>query len=77
MTPVIGGEIRRRLDLPGQEAASEGTVGDKRDAQFPDGVEQRVLRVAAPERASVCSAEIGWTLCARRIVCGAASDRPR
>ena len=76
MTPVIGGEIRRRLDLPGQEAASEGTVSDKRDAQFPDGVER-----ASSGRGSRASIGLergdGMDLVRAPDRFVAASDRPR
>ena len=44
--PILGREVVRRLDAPGEDAAAEGRVGDERDPQIP-ATRQRSLRLRA------------------------------
>jgi len=75
---VVRGQLVERAQLAGEEAAAERAVRDEADAQLAQG---RQDSSASGSRAqieySVCSAEIGCVAYARRIVSGAASDRPR
>ena len=49
-TPVVLWQILEASQLAGEEAAAERAVRDEADAQFPDGGDEFVLRVAAPQR---------------------------
>src|SRR5438094_1778890 len=48
--PVVGSQILKALDSPGQETAAERAVGDKGDAKLAAGGDDFVLWFAAPER---------------------------
>src|SRR5439155_20202875 len=48
--PVVGSQVLEALDLPRQEPAPEGAVGDEGDAELAAGGEDFVLRLAAPQR---------------------------
>ena len=43
--PVVLGNVLRRLEPSGEEAASQRAVGDKADAQFPAGLQNFALGV--------------------------------
>ena len=49
-TPVVRWQILEASQLAGEEAAAERAVRDEADAQFPDGGDEFVLWVAAPQR---------------------------
>ena len=49
-TPVVRWQILEASQLAGEEAAAERAVRDEADSQFPDGGDEFVLRVAAPQR---------------------------
>src|SRR3954471_14803907 len=49
-TPVVLWQILEAAQLAGEEAAAERAVRDEADAQFPDGGDELVLGVAAPQR---------------------------
>jgi len=51
MPPVIAfGQIFDSLDLPGEKAAPERTVGHIADSQFSHGRQDGLLRLSAPQR---------------------------
>ena len=66
---------RRALIRAGQKAPPERRI---RHEPIPSpGRRQRLLgRLPVSSEYSICTAPIGWTACARRIVAGEASDRP-
>ena len=74
---VVLGEILELREPPGEEAAAERAS----TATKPMPSSRQVGRISSStsriqSEYSVCSAAIGWTACARRIVAGAASRQP-
>ncbi len=50
MPGIVGREVFQPTEAAGQKTASERTVGDKADTEFPDGRQDFVFRVAALKR---------------------------
>jgi hypothetical protein len=73
----VGGVVLSRgLRGTGDEAAAEGRIGDEADAELVEGGKSCSTSRSKSEY-SVCRTETGWTACARRMVCGPASLRPK
>ena len=75
---VVGREVVEGAEPAGEEAAAQRAVGDEADAELAAERQDLVLGVARPER--VLGLERGDRVnsrAARRIVSGAASERPR
>ena len=74
---IVRREVFGLFELAGQEAAAQRAVRDEADAQFAHRGKNFSSGSRLQSEYSVCSAAMGWTACARRIVAGAASDSPR
>ena len=74
---VVDREVVDRTEATGEQAAAERAVGDEADAQLAAHGEDLVLRVAVPERVLGLERGDRCSRCARRMVAGAASERPR
>ena len=74
---VVRGQVVERA-RPVRKPRPSGLYGDEADAELAAAwAGARSSGSRAQSEYSVCSAVIGWTACARRMVSGAASDRPR
>ena len=70
-------QIAPLLNRAREEASTERTVGYEIDSQLAPAGRIPASTCRSQSEYSVCSAAIGCTLCARRMVAGDASERPR